>query len=68
MSTGPEPSLLRPGDPRWRELNEREGSDVRAWAWQRSIPELIEAGLALSATAHAILVATAGPRTDARSA
>lgn len=66
MPPGPEPSLLRPRDPRWRELNEREGGEARVWAWQRSVPELIEAGLALSATAHAILRATAGARRDAR--
>lgn len=68
MPTGSEPSLLRPRDPRWREINEHEGRDARAWARQRTIPELIEAGLALSATAHAILLATAGARRDARPA
>ena len=51
--------LLRHGDPRWAEINVREEDDRVAWARERTIEELIEAGLRLSRTAHEIVEAVA---------
>lgn len=65
--TVPREPLLRPGAPGWEAINREESSARIAWAKERTVSELVAAGIAISRTAHEILT-TVSPAPGARPA
>ncbi|HEY8630574.1 MAG TPA: hypothetical protein VIL73_08570 [Gaiellaceae bacterium] len=60
-----ERTLLRVDAPEWEAINRDATQQAIAWARDRTIEESIAAGMGLSRTAHAILVAVGSGPVDA---